>query len=249
MSRLTFTGFKKLLSLLVVTMSFALLVVLGSWQVQRLDWKANLIATVNDRVSRAPVVAPGPDTWSGLSKSTDVYRPVNLVGRYIHEAEIHVYFPLMSPAGGPLGGQGYFIMTPFVSVDGWSVFVNRGFVPNQLKERATRLQTLVGGEITISGLMRFSEPKNFATPDADTQKNIWYRRGTEELNAFANLENAAPYWIDLKAGQGVAGLPQGGETRIVFTNSHLQYAFTWFSLALVLFGVVIVYLLRLRKQS
>ncbi len=233
---------------------FVLLVSLGNWQVRRLAWKEQLIADVNSRVAASPEAAPGPDLWADLQPDAAVYRPVRLVGHYDHSHEVHVWFALNEPLGGPLRGPGYLIMTPFITADGWQVIINRGFVPEALKEEKSRQETLITGDVALAGLMRFDEPKNWLSPKADRQKNVWIVRQVGEMAAYLGMDPAttAPYWVDLLKGQGVpsgpggASLPQGGETRISFRNSHLQYALTWYGLAVVL---VVIVLLFLRKSS
>ena len=233
--------------------ALVILVSLGNWQVRRLAWKQQLIADVTSRVASAPVAAPGPADWPMLSRDEAVYRPVRLSGQYDHSREVHVWFALNEPQGGPLRGPGYMIMTPFVSVEGWQVIINRGFVPESLKEQSSRPETLVADQVTLTGLIRFDEPKNWLSPKADKEKNVWIVRQVAEMSAYLGMpqHQTAPYWIDLTKGQGVSygseavSLPQGGETRISFRNSHLQYAMTWYGLAGVL---VIIALLFLRKS-
>ncbi|TLP45662.1 SURF1 family protein [Cohaesibacter sp. CAU 1516] len=226
--------------------AFAILISLGNWQVRRLAWKEQLIADVNSRVASQPITAPGPKEWDKVTRSSHVYQPVTVSGHYDHSREVHVWFALGKPQGGTYAGPGYFILTPFRTAAGWDVIVNRGFVPDPLKEPTSRPDTLVTGELTLTGLMRFDEPKNWNSPAADKVKNVWIVRQVSEMAAYLGLskEQTAPYWVDLTKGQGVDGLPQGGETRITFTNSHLQYALTWFGLAGVLVLVFGVWLVR-----
>ena len=226
--------------------ALAILLSLGNWQVRRLAWKEQLIADVDHRVASQPIAAPGPKDWASVSRESHVYQPVTVTGHYDHSREVHVWFALSKPQGGSYGGPGYFILTPFKTNAGWDVIVNRGFVPDPLKEADSRPGTLVSGEQTLTGLMRFDEPKNWNSPAADKVKNVWIVRQVAEMADFLKLApgNTAPYWIDLTKGQGVNGLPQGGETRISFTNSHLQYAVTWFGLAAVLVLVFGIWLFR-----
>ena len=230
--------------------ALVVLVSLGNWQVQRLAWKEQLIADVTERVASAPVPAPGPGQWANVSRDSHVYRPVTLTGTYDHTREVHVWFALGKPQGGPLGGPGYMILTRFISEEGWEVIVNRGFVPEGLKSPEDRAQTHVEGPQTITGLMRFDEPKNWNSPQADKEKNVWIVRQVDEMAQFLAMpqEHTAPYWIDLTEGQGIDGLPQGGETRVVFTNNHLQYALTWFGLAVVLVVVFAFWLFKALRE-
>ena len=226
--------------------ALAVLIALGNWQVARLAWKEQLIADVNSRVATAAIKAPGPAQWATISRDTHVYTPVTLTGTYDHQSEVHVWFALNKPKGGPVGGPGYLILSRFTTSQGWDVIVNRGFVPDAMKEAPSRPDTLVAGSQTITGLMRFDEPKNWNSPKADKVKNVWIVRQISEMVAYLKLDpvKTAPYWIDLTKGQGINGLPQGGETRITFTNTHLQYAMTWYGLAIVLVLVFAVWLVK-----
>ncbi|PLW74966.1 SURF1 family protein [Cohaesibacter celericrescens] len=226
--------------------ALGILISLGNWQVARLAWKEQLISDVDSRVASAPIEAPGPDQWASVSRDTHVYTPVTVTGTYDHASEVHVWFALGRPQGGAYGGPGYLILSRFITSQGWDVIVNRGFVPDAMKEPQSRPETLVEGEQTLTGLMRFDEPKNWNSPAADKIKNVWIVRQVNEMADYLKLDPAktAPYWIDLTQGQGVNGLPQGGETRITFTNTHLQYALTWFGLAIVLVLVFAVWLFK-----
>ena len=229
----------------------AILISLGNWQVRRLAWKEQLIADVTSRVASQPIAAPSPQEWPSTSRDSHVYQSVTVTGHYDHSREVHVWFALGKPQGGDYGGPGYFILTPFKTIDGWTVIINRGFVPEQLKEAPSRPDTLVTDQMTLSGLMRFDEPKNWNSPKADKVKNVWIVREVSEMTEYLKLDstNTAPYWIDLTKGQGINGLPQGGETRVTFTNSHLQYAMTWFGLAGVLILVFCVWLYRAVRNA
>ncbi|SNY92041.1 surfeit locus 1 family protein [Cohaesibacter sp. ES.047] len=215
------------------------LIALGTWQLRRLEWKEQLIADVNARIEAAPVPAMGPDQWADLSQEESEYLPVTATGTYNHDREVHVWFPLNNPRGGDYGGSGYFILTPLTTAEGWTVIVNRGFVPETMKQTETRPQTLVAGEQTVTGLVRFDEPEHWNSPRPDREKNVWIGRQVDKMAGFMLLDQdrTAPYWIDLLSGQGVNGLPQGGETRITFRNAHLSYALTWFGLAFALIAV------------
>lgn len=213
---------------------------------RRLAWKQDLVAAVNMRVGSPFGPAPGPDRWKDLTRSSHVYTPVKASGIYDHAKEVHVWFGLKNPKGGPLFGPGYMVLTKFTTTDGWDVIVNRGFVPQGIKDPSNRQRTLVKGQVDIEGLMRFDEPKNWLSPLPDKVKNVWIVREVAEMANYLGLDPArtAPYWIDLTRNQGINGLPQGGETRISFTNNHLQYALTWYGLAVVLVCVAGVWMGR-----
>lgn len=224
--------------------ALAVLVTLGNWQLQRLEWKTDLIANARERPQLAPVPAPGPETWSGFDFDAFDLRPVSLTGRF-GPGEVHVYTVLTKPKG-PRGGQGFWIMAPFVTKDGWTVMVNRGFVPGANKLPDSRPGSVAPtGEVDIVGLVRRAPKPNSFTPDNNIESNEWYLRDPIAIGRHFGVKPAelAPYSLDLRAdATPPGGLPQAGETVVTFTNSHMQYAVTWYGLALTLIGVYIAFM-------
>jgi surfeit locus 1 family protein len=212
--------------------------------VQRLGWKQDLIARVESRTELAPVPAPGPAEWPGIDFDELDYRPVSLTGVFRHDLEAHVYAALSDPKG-PAGGQGYFVMTPFETGDGWTVIVNRGFVQEAQKDPATRAEGQIEGAVEIAGLLRQPQGRNAFTPADDPDANVWFTRDPEAIGEALGLgPELAPYYVDLFYDPDLpGGLPQGGETELSFPNNHLQYAVTWYGLALAL---AVIFTLRLR---
>ena len=214
----------------------AALVGLGVWQLQRLAWKEALIRTVSERTVAPPQPLPPPGDWSRLRPDDYEYRRVSAEGRFDHAREVHVYRPLVT-ARGPVHGLGDIVLTPFHLAGGGTVVVNRGFVPSDRLDPATRAAGQVDGTVTITGLMRSPQARNSFTPADDTVRNQWFTVDPGAVARLYGLSDAAPFVIDQDAGQAPGGLPQGGETVLDFPNSHLSYALTWFGLALALVGV------------
>jgi len=217
----------------------AVLVSLGVWQLHRLAWKEALIARVASGVDAAPVPAPGPDAWRTLDLDAAEYRPVVVSGSFLNDEEIFANVTLTEPHG-PLGGYGFFVMTPLDTDGGWIVYVNRGFVPRDRKAPATRADGMVGGEATVVGLLRVPRDRAWFMPGDDAAGNEWFSRDPRLYAAAQARDPAtvAPYYIDARLDAALpGGLPQGGETIVSFPNNHLGYAITWFGLALVLAGV------------
>ncbi len=212
-------------------MMFALLVGLGVWQVQRLFWKLDLIATVETRLAAAPVPAPAPAEWPALTAGAAEYRRVTLSGRYAAGQDRLVK---AVTARGP----GFWVMTPLRSDAGWQVLVNRGFVPGDAPAIAPP-----DGPIRLSGLLRMSQPKGAFLRRNDPQAGRWFSRDTAAIAADLGLPEVAPYFIDAEAGPDPGTLPIGGLTVVSFRNTHLAYAATWFALA-ALWAGWLIYLRR-----
>lgn len=227
--------------------AFAILIALGTWQLQRLDWKQAVIARVEERTHAAPVPAPAPADWAGFDLDSWEYRPVTLAGRFRHDREAYVY-TLLSEPRGRFSGPGYWIMTPLEIAPETFVIVNRGFVPVEDRDPARRAQGQVEGEVTVTGLVRGAEPRNFFTPADEPSRGLFYVRDAGAIATGYGLGDAAPFSVD-QAETAPGGLPQGGETRLVFTNRHLEYALTWYGLAASLAAIALAVIVgRIRRR-
>jgi len=201
----------------LVVMAVVLLIGLGVWQLQRRTWKLALIAQTERQLHSPPVAAPPP---RASVESADAYRPLLATGRYRPSAETYVQ------AVTELGG-GFWVMTPFDTTRGFTVLINRGFIPADQRGR-TPPPTAVQ---TVRGLLRLSEPGGGFLRSNDPIADRWYSRDVAAIARAKRFGPVAPYFIDASAP--AAGWPRGGMTVVRFHNSHLVYAFTWFGLALL----------------
>lgn len=218
----------------------AVLTGLGFWQIDRLAWKEELIARIEARTKVPAVPIPAEADWPNISAARDEYRHVSASGRFQHAREALVYTVLSEPKGR-FSGQGYWVLTPLELANGAFVIVNRGFVPLERKDPSTRREGQIEGPVTVTGLLRMPEVGNWFTPANKPARGAWYRRDPAEIAKHFGLARAAPFMIDADAALNPGALPQGGETRLVFSNNHLGYALTWFGLALALLGVFTVF--------
>lgn len=222
-----------------------LLLVLGTWQVQRLQWKESLIQRIEERIADAPV--PLAEIEALHAQGQDIeYRPTFVEGTFDHDRERH-YLATWQ------GQSGFFVYTPLSLEDGRYIFVNRGFVPYDRKEPETRQQGQVSGTVQIAGLARTApdEKPSFIVPDNDPGGNIFYWKDLEAMTRSADLPAAEvyPFYLDADDSANPGGLPVGGVTRISLPNNHLQYAITWYGLAFALVGVLVYWFVRGRKDK
>jgi surfeit locus 1 family protein len=207
----------------VLAVAIAGFVALGFWQLERRAWKLDLIAQVDARLAADPAAAPGPDGWPDLA-ADDAYTRVEATGRFLHDREVAVL------ALTDLG-SGYWVLSP-LATDDFTVLVNRGFVPQDRRDPATRPQGQVDGPVTVTGLLRVTEPHGGFLRANDPASDRWYSRDVAAIAEAEGLGGAvAPYFIDAGAAPNPGGLPVGGLTVVDFRNAHLSYALTWFGLA------------------
>jgi surfeit locus 1 family protein len=220
--------------------ALAILLSLGTWQMQRLAWKDELIARIAAR-AQAPATdelpLAGQGMWQGqFDPAEHEYRRVRVAGTFEHGQEVRVHGLMSSrTAGQPLSG--YYVLTPLRLADGRHIIVNRGFVPTQLADPASRAQAQAAGPVEITGLVRGPEPRNWFTPADNPARNEWYSRDPQAIAAALRLTQAAPWILDADATPNPGGWPLGGQTRMELPNNHLQYALTWYGIALTLLGV------------
>ena len=215
-----------------------LFVALGTWQVQRLFWKLDLIARVEARVNAPPVPAPAETDWPGFDAGKEEYRHVTASGRFVNDRETLVQ--AVTERGG-----GFWVVTPLVQADGTTVLINRGFVPPERRDPETRAQGQLQGYVTVTGLLRLTEPGGAFLRSNDPAGNRWYSRDVAAIAGAKGLQRVAPYFIDTDNSANPGGYPAGGLTVVHFRNSHLAYIFTWYALAAMTVAITVV--LRRRK--
>ena len=215
------------LSLIAVVCLFAFsgLIALGTWQLQRLSWKLDLIERVESRIHAPAVPAPASSGWPQVSAARDEYRHVRLTGHYLSGKDTRVQAVTAL-------GSGFWILSPLQLVDGSIVLVNRGFIPSDWRRPVPPASTA-----TITGLLRISEPGGGFLRRNDATTDRWYSRDTIAIGAARGLQNVAPFFVDADAAADATEWPRSGLTVTHFSNNHLGYALTWFALALmVLWG-------------
>jgi len=204
------------------------LAALGVWQLERRVWKHDLVAAVDARIHAGPVAPPGPGAWYVVDAKDDAYRRVTATGAFRHDRETLVQAVTDR-------GPGYWVLTP-LETSGFTLLVNRGFVPKDRRDAATRAAGNVASPVTVTGLLRITEPGGAFLRSNDPAADRWFSRDVAAIAKARGLSNAAPYFVDADAKPNPGGYPVGGLTVVRFPDNHLVYALTWFALcALSLF--------------
>lgn len=232
--------------LLCSMIGFLVLVGLGTWQVQRLYWKEQLIATIDARTHSAPKPLAEVEAEFTQTGAVD-YMPVTLRGTFQHANEQYFFTTFK-------GAPGYAVYTPLILSDGRAILVNRGFVPYEMQNPSIRPQGQVEGEINITGLARdplITKPSSYL-PDNEPAKKLYYWKDwgmMMENSGLSQQHDFVGFFVDVDATANPGGLPIGGITILEQPNSHLQYAGTWFALAAVLLVVTVIFMLRQRRSG
>lgn len=230
----------RIAGIVLVLIALAVLLSLGTWQMQRLAWKEGLLAAIAERRAAPPAGLAAIEALARAGGDVD-YRTVRVTGTYINNKERHFFATYE-------GRTGYYVYTPLELADGRAVLVNRGFVSFERKEPEMRKQGQLTGEQTVTGLARakLTEKPSWAVPDNDVAKNIFYWKDLDVMALSAGLDPAKvmPFFIDADATPNPGGMPIGGVTQFDLPNSHLQYAMTWYGLAAALVVISGIFIFR-----
>ncbi|HYD30128.1 MAG TPA: SURF1 family protein [Azospirillaceae bacterium] len=220
--------------MLTTLVGVGLLLALGTWQMQRREAKLDLIERVERQMAAPavplPALLPDPAEWD--------YRRVVITGRFLHDHEMRL---VVRTHNGQVGAE---IVTPLLRPNGGVILVNRGWVPQDRIEPAARPDSQPRGMVTVEGVARRPAPPAWLTPANDPVRNQWLWIDRDAMAKAAGVAEVAPVVVEAAARPDT--LPVGGLTRVAFANDHLQYALTWYGLAI---GLVIIYVVYHRQRT
>ncbi|MCQ0968936.1 SURF1 family protein (plasmid) [Paracoccus sp. TK19116] len=215
--------------LLIGVVGCAILIALGIWQLQRMEWKEELLAQIQSRIDAAAVPLPAEVDPSMK------YDPVTVAGTTTGE-EIDILSSTKAQGGG------YQIVSGFVTDDGRRIMLDRGYVPQEARH-ADRPPV----RLTVQGNLHWPDEKGSATPDPNMTENIWFAR---DVPAMAEALGTEPILVVARAvegdAQGVEPIPIGIEG---IPNNHLSYAVQWFMIAAVWAGMTVALIWRIRQRT
>lgn len=227
------------LPLIMTVGAVVLMFGLGIWQVERLVWKEKIIHTI-ELAKKKPPIEGLPQTREALEKLA--FQRVQVQGEFQNNREFY-----LAPRydGGALG---YHVLTPFKLIDGRTVLLNRGWVPNDKKDPATRKEGQIEGKISVITMVRTDRDRTWFTPGNQPEKNVWFAKDIKEMNAYAHLD-MAPYALDVLYDAPPGGLPKPFDGDLAPRNDHLGYAITWFSIGLACLIISLMYHYRTPEKK
>lgn len=216
-----------------------ILISLGSWQVKRLQWKTALIDTYKTEYTRDPLENSfDSETLKAVAQQSPAMAYGSIRGQFHHDLEI-----LIGPRTES-GRPGYHVVTPFSIAGGAGrVLVNRGWVPLDKANPATRFDSQCEGMVTLTGMARLPDKPNPFTPDNDPKNHTWYSVNPHDIALAVNM----PDFPDVVFYAETQDPPSEGEypvmvpTRLMPNNNHMQYALFWFAMAFIFTALPLVY--------
>jgi cytochrome oxidase assembly protein ShyY1 len=236
---------------LIALIMVSVLAGLGVWQLRRKDEKHALIAALTERLAGAPVALPSASEWNALNPARDEFLRVSFSATFESRPDVMVYSSGSAVRDG-VSGPGTWAFVPARLPSGRVVVVNAGFVQNTMQDRAqqdravTRLVT--GAPVMLTGYLRFPEHPGWFTPREDTVKRLWFSRDHLAMAQKLGWGEVAPFYLDLEPPVPASGVPKPGPLQVHLKDDHLQYAITWFGLALVV-AVAFAFWVRGRRRG
>ena len=221
---------RMILPLLFGLIGTAILISLGVWQVQRMHWKEGILADITARIAAAPVALPlAPDPTDDRNR----YLPVTVSGRFTGQ-DLRVLVSRKEI------GAGVRIIEAFETTDGRRILIDRGFLPNEDKDRALTASTAM-----VTGNLHWPQETDSFTPPPDPKAGLWYAR---DVAAMAKALGTEPTFIVAREPTGDGIEPMPVDTSGI-PNDHWGYAVQWFSMAAVWLGMTVYLLWRIRQRT
>ncbi len=221
---------------------FLILIGLGTWQVVRLEWKQGLIDERQARWS-APATALPQDL---SDEAALLHRRVMVEGRYRHDRELYL------PGRSYKGSAGVGVVTPFEMTDGRGLLVYRGWIPTSRQDPATRSESNPEGTIQIEGVLLPGgwQGSDWVEPGNNAAGNVWFFIDPADMAKTAGLANPIiPLYLGLYRADQEASLPFTPPPPMEMRNDHLQYAITWYALAVALVVIFFVFSLGSKRPE
>jgi surfeit locus 1 family protein len=213
----------------------ALCLALGVWQMERREWKRDILDRIAANQSAPPIALDELLKGDPLRRE---YGKASVTGVFLHDKEFHL------AARSRKDDVGIQVVTPVVTDSGAIVLFDRGWVPSLKKDPAKRIEGQLQGRVELTGVLRRAQVQRQFSPDNAPDRNIWFHVDVPRMRALAGGKPDPlldTFFLEADATPNPGGLPIGGQTQLDIPNDHLQYAITWFLLGLALVGVYLAF--------
>ena len=197
---------------------------LGVWQTKRLAWKEALLESINYNLSSEPLFLP-----NGVKKSEHNFKMVKVKGA-LEPRSIFILTPVKG------SGAGFRVISPFKLVDGGKILLDRGVI----KEKDKPLLKTSGQQSLVKGYLSWPNETDYFTPEPNFTRNIWFSRDLEKM---ANFLETQPILVVLTENRLDPSIRMQDPTNDI-PNNHLQYAITWFMMAILWFGMSVYFVYK-----
>lgn len=203
---------------------------LGFWQVQRLDWKRGILHEIETQIAAPAIALPESPTEAELE-----YRAVTFHGTPTGR-ELHVL------SSGTSAGTGYRVISAVTTDEGPTIMVDLGVMPLEAKSAAPDLTPA-----EILGNLLWPDDQTSSTPAPDLAKGIWFAR---DVAPMAEALGAEPILVVLRQASHYDPrvTPVPVDTSGI-KNDHREYAITWILLAAVWTAMSLWLIFRIARRK
>jgi surfeit locus 1 family protein len=194
---------------------------LGTWQVQRLLWKQSLLEAVDTAERLPPTPLPANPLPFTRVVAQGSFAPATAA---FYGAELR----------GSIGGARALAILERPGQP--PVLVDRGWVP---APTGAAPPAPPSGPVSLEAYVRPAEPAGLFTPAPNRAAHRFYALDPAEIGAALGVPALAPYTLVVL---GPPGTPDPARAMPRPANNHLSYAITWYSLAVALLAIFILYL-------
>jgi surfeit locus 1 family protein len=208
---------------------------LGIWQMERREWKHDILDRIAANQAAAPITL---DELLGGDPLRFEYGRVKIAGSFLHDKEFYL------AARSLKNTVGLQVVTPLKTDDGRVVLFERGWIPQEKKDPARRTEGQLAGKVELTGIVRRTQEQRQFAPDNVPERNVWFHVDVPLMRSMAGGKpdpKLDTFFLEADATPNPGGVPVGGQTRLDIPNDHLQYAITWFLIAAALAGVYLAY--------
>ena len=226
--------FRPFFWLTIVTLPALLMLIgLGSWQLQRLQWKNDLISSFEARSAANAIAVPA----ANAELDNLEFRNLALYGVFQHDKETFLTGRTYE------GNAGFHVVTPLLLHDGRIILVNRGWVSEDYRDPAKRAFSQIDGKTSVAGILRRPGVRGYFVPENEPENGFWFTLVPSQINQHLDLGDAAidQFYADAVRTSDVVTLPIAAKTKLNLRNAHLSYAMTWYGIAIALVGVYLAF--------
>ncbi len=226
--------FRPFLWLTIVTLpAFLVLISLGSWQLQRLQWKNDIISNFEARSAAEAIAVPEANAELDVLE----FSSLALEGEYLHDKETFLTGRTYE------GNAGFHVVTPFLLDDGRTILINRGWVSEDYRDPAKRAFSQIDGKTSVAGILRRPGVRGYFVPENEPENGFWFTLVPRQINQHLDLGDAAieQFYADAVRTSDIVTLPIAAKTKLNLRNAHLSYAMTWYGIAIALVGVYLAF--------
>lgn len=229
-------SFKQIVAAFFLIGGTFLMLTLGTWQLQRLEWKQGIIEKLNQEYAKA-----GNPPRLSLEEIKNAKEDIiygSIKGHFIHDKEL-LFGP--KPHDGSIG---YHVLTPLKTTTG-TILVNRGWIDEKDKDQLPNAH--LNGEVTVTGIIRTPDWNSF-TPNNNPQTDVWTKLNVSQIGQIKQLKKLSSKILYLDKALSNDGMIKLVHQKWYPRNKHKQYAIFWFSMAFIFLGFFVLYARSEKKK-